>query len=150
MASFVWRLQRVLDVRVKEEQAMRSILMSLNEHMVMLRQKIMVIRARIHTALEKLGCVNPSDRLSDQQIFMKYSEFSEKEIDVLKTELCEVDRQRKEKMNEILEKRKAIKALEKLRTKAKESFMIELAHKEQQDIDELTNNRYGAAVISAS
>lgn len=149
MARFVWRLQRVLDVRNKEEQSMRSSLMGLSERMVLLRQEIMVIRARIHTSLETLGNKSVADRLMGQQIFMKYSEYSENEIGLLKAELYEVDLQRKKKMDEILEKRKSIKALEKLRAKSKESFMIESSHIEQNEIDEFTNHRYGRAAVAA-
>ena len=94
MARFVWRLQRVLDIREKEEQAMRSELMALSERMVLLRQEIMVIRARIHTALEDLSSKEPVERLAGQQLFMKYSEYSEIEIDSLRVELSNIDTQR--------------------------------------------------------
>ena len=147
MARFVWRLQRVLDIREKEEHAMRSELMALSERMVLLRQEIMVIRARIHTALEELSSKEPLERLSGQQLFMKHSEYSDIEIDSLKAELSNVDAQRKAKMNEILEKRQSIKALEKLRAKAKEAYLVELAHKEQQELDEYTNNKFGSNAI---
>jgi flagellar protein FliJ len=143
MARFVWRLQRVLDIREKEEQALKSELMALSERMVVLRQEIMVIRARIHTALEELSDKKATERLSAQQLFMKYSEYSEIEIDSLRAELSNVDKQRKEKMNEILKKRQAIKALEKLRAKSKEEFLAESAHKEQSEFDEYTNNKFG-------
>lgn len=147
MARFVWRLQRVLDFREKEEQVLRSDLMVLSERMVLLRQEIMVIRARIHTALEKLSNKKADERLSGQQLFMKYSEYSENEINSLRSKLSEVDRQRKEKMNEILEKRQLIKSLEKLRAKAKQEFLVESAHKEQNEFDEYTNNRFGRHMI---
>jgi flagellar export protein FliJ len=143
MARFVWRLQRVLDIREKEEQVLRSELMTLSERMVVLRQEIMVIRARIHTALEELSYKEPSERLSWQQLFMKYSEYSEIEINSLRSELSNVDKQRKDKMNEIIEKRQLIKALEKLLAKAKEEFLAESAHKEQKELDEYTNNKFG-------
>ena len=123
MASFVWRLQRVLDIRVKEEQAIRSELMALSERMVLLRQEIMVIRARIHTALEELSEKEPADRLSGQQVFMKHAEYSENEINSLRAKLSNVEIQRREKMNELLKKRQSIKTLEKLRDKAKEEFL---------------------------
>jgi flagellar export protein FliJ len=148
MARFFWRLQRVLDIRVKQEQVLRSELMMLSERMVVLRQEIMVIRARILSALEELGNKGTAERLSGQQTFMKYSEYSEKEIDFLKAELSKVDDLRKEKMNETLEKRKLIKALEKLRAKAKEEFLTESSHNEQKEIDEFTSNRYGALAIA--
>lgn len=143
MARFIWRLQRVLDIREKEEQALRSDLMALSERMVVLRQKIMVIRARIHTALEELSDKKPAERLSAQQLFMKYSEYSEIEINSLRSELSDVDKQRKEKMNVILKKRQSIKVLEKLRTKAKDEFLAESSHKEQMEFDEYTNNKFG-------
>jgi flagellar FliJ protein len=143
MARFIWRLQRVLDIREKEEQALRSELMALSERMVMLRQEIMLIRARIHTALEDLSDKEPVERLSAQQLFMKYSEYSEIEINSLRSQLLEVDKLRKGKMNEILKKRQSIKALEKLRAKSKEEFLAESAHKEQNELDEYTNNRFG-------
>ncbi|MBW8014760.1 MAG: hypothetical protein FVQ82_01115 [Planctomycetes bacterium] len=143
MARFVWRLQRVLDIREKEERALRSELMSLSERMVVLRQEIMVIRARIHTALEELSSKEPVERLSAQQLFMKYSEYSEIEINSLRSELSDVDKQRKEKMNEILKKRQSIKSLGKLRAKAREVFWAESAQKEQKEFDEYTNNKFG-------
>ncbi|MCF7955414.1 MAG: flagellar FliJ family protein [Phycisphaerae bacterium] len=150
MARFVWRLQRVLDIREKEELVLRSELMALSERMVVLRQEIMVIRARIHSALEELGYKEPSERLSSQQLFMKYSEYSEIEIDSLRSQLSNVDRQRKEKMNEILKKRQSIKALEKLRARAKEEYLADSAHKEQNELDEYTKNKFGRrSVVSA-
>jgi len=147
MARFVWRLQRVLDIRKKEEQTLRSELMVLSERMVVLRQEIMVIRARIRSALEELSYAKPAERLSSQQLFMKYSEYSENEINSLKSELSEVAARRKEKMNEILNIRQAIKALEKLRAKTKKEFLNELAHKEQNELDEYTGNKFGRKAV---
>jgi flagellar biosynthesis chaperone FliJ len=150
MARFKWRLQRVLGIREKEEQVMRSELMALGEKLLLLRQEIMVIRARIQTALEEISEKEPSERLMNQQLFMRYSEYSENEIENIKVMIAEVDKQRKVKMNEILEKRKAIKALEKLRSKAKDDFLIQETHIEQQEIDEFTNNKHGTLAVAAN
>jgi len=148
MARFVWRLQRVLDIRQKEEQGLRSGLMALGERMVILRQEIMVIRTRIRTAIDELSEKQPTERVSAQQFFMKFSQYSENEVNIIKTELATVEKQRKKKMDELLEKRQSIKALEKLRAKAKEEFLIESGHKEQQLIDEYTSNKFGTVITA--
>ena len=41
--------------------------MALGERMVLLKQEIMVIRARIHTTLEELADQEPAERLAGQQ-----------------------------------------------------------------------------------
>lgn len=150
MARFVWRLQRVLDIREKQERAMRGELVVLTEKAVSIRQGIMAIRVGLRMMMDELSGKAPKERIAEQQIFMKHAEFSENEIRNLKAELENVEVLRKEKMNEILEKRKFIKGLEKLRARAKERFIEKANLLEQKELDEFTNIKFGSkAVLTA-
>ena len=150
MARFVWRLQRVLDIREKQEQAMRAELAVLTKKAVSIRQGIMAIRVGLRMMMDELSGKAPKERIAEQQIFMKHAEFSENEIRNLKVELENVEILRKKKMNEILEKRKFIKGLEKLRARAKKRFIEKANSLEQKELDEFTNMKFGRkAVLSA-
>jgi len=147
MARFVWRLQRVLDIREKQQQALQAELMVMTEKAVAIRQAIMVVRVKLRTMMDDLSSMDAKERLLSQQIFMKYAEYSEKEIIRLEGELESVEKIRQEMMVEIQEKRKFIKGLEKLREKAKDEFIERANLLEQKELDEFTNNRFGSKSV---
>ena len=142
MARFYWRLQRVLDIREKEEQVLRSELSALNEQTLLIRQEIMVIRSRLHSILDDLADRDPGDRIIDQQMFLNFAKYSEQQIAELKAGLENIEKQKEEKMQQVLEKRKAIKALEKLRAKAKHEFIANNNRLTQHQLDEFAGNRF--------
>ena len=142
MALFVWRLQRVLDIREKQESALRSELMLLSERITSIQNQIAGIRVRIQEMLEKISRKEPGRRIVAQQMFMKFAEFSEQEIKRLENEIAKVQKMQKEKTEYIRQKRIEIKSLEKLKEKAKQEFVKKTNKLEQAETEQYTNMKY--------
>ncbi len=142
MGRFVWRLQRVLDARSKSEQAKHAELMVLTEGAIQLRQRILLTRMKLRNMLEDLREKDASERAIQQQFFLRHSSHYEKEIAGLKDMVNKIELQRKVKMAEIHEVRKSIKALEKLKERSKEEFVIEQNRLELNELDDLTSIKY--------
>lgn len=142
MAQFFWRLQRVLDVREKEETVLRSEFVSLSDKITEIKGAISAIRERIQEMLEKLSCKDPGERIVEQQMFMQYAEFSEQEIKRLESEADSVEEQRKEKIKQLKEKHIEIKSLEKLRENAKKKFEQDVQRREQSQTDDFNNIKF--------
>ncbi len=147
MKRFVWRLQRLLDVKTKQEDAMRSELIAITEKAVALRSKIMLRKAALRQTLSQLAQKEPSERLSEQEFFFKYAHVSKEEIEKMELRLSEIEKLRQSKIKEIMRIRKFRKGLEKLRTKAKNEFTDQQNKDEQKQLDEIATMAAAREII---
>jgi len=136
MRRFVWRLQRVLDIRTKEEQKARSELLKLTEQLAQTRSELLAWRKILEDLINGLTVENPKKRLGKQEFFMRYSAESDERIKKLEGRVKELELKQKEKIAEVMKLRKFKEGLEKLRTEAKIQFIKEQEKLEQQQIDD--------------
>jgi len=136
MRRFVWRLQRVLDIRKKEEQKKTAELYELTNKLAVTRGKMLIIQKSLEDIIHGITNENPKKRLSKQEFFLAYSYTSDKQLKKLKEKIKRLESQQKEKIMEVLKVRRSKEGLEKLRTEAKLQFIKEQEKYEQKELDE--------------
>jgi len=145
--KFVWRLQRLLGIKIKQENVMRAELVAVTEQAVAVRGRIMVQKAALRKMLNELAEKNAKQRMPEQEFFLKYVHVTDEEIKRLELMLDELEKLRREKIKEILKIRKFRKGLEKLKEKARAEFMKKQHKDEQNKLDERTTLSYARKII---
>lgn len=147
MKRFAWRLQRVLDIRIRQEQAARTELLALTEKVAHLRQELLRQEAVVREALTAVAKESPQKRVSTQQLFLKSCGACDEKIRSLKASLAELEVQRKVKVDELLRLRRLRKNLEKLREYARARFMAEQEKLDQKRLDETATVGFARKMI---
>ncbi len=136
MKRFVWRLQRVLDIRKKEEQKARIELLKLTERLVEARGELLIRQKMLEDIINGLTGENPKKRLGKQEFFLKFSAVSDEQIKKLEDKVKELELQQRDKIAEVIKLRRFKEGLEKLRTETKMRFIKEQERLEQKQLDE--------------
>ena len=136
MKRFVWRLQRVLDIKEKEEQKARSELFELAEKLAETRGELLTQQKLIKDIISSLAQEDPKTRLGKQEFFLKFSATSDEQIKKLKDRVHLLEQQQRDKVAEVLKVRRFNQGLEKLREEKKRQFIAEQEKLEQKESDE--------------
>lgn len=148
MKKFEWRLQRLLDIKIKQEEALRSELVTLTEKAVSVRGAILQLKLSVQERLEQLGELNGAERIAEQAFFMRYADSIRYKIEEMKQNLAELERKRQEKIKEILDLRKRRKSLEQLRENSYMEYLEEVKKYEQNQLDDRNCVRYARMALS--
>ena len=149
MKKFRWRLQRLLDVRQKQEEALRAELMSLTEESAALRGRILMEKAMLRSRLADLRHTAAGRRVRCQQDFMAGVAVVDAQIAALQNDLNGVEQKRSKKTEEIMAVRKFRKALERLKEQAMEDYVCMLNSEEQVNQDEAVNAASARKILNA-
>ncbi|MBW3019627.1 hypothetical protein KY329_05615 [Candidatus Woesearchaeota archaeon] len=136
MKRFVWRLQRVLDIKEKQEQKAKAELMELTEKLAAARGELLTRQKILEQIISELTSKNPGKRLGEQEFFLKHSAASNDAIKRIRNKITELESQQKAKVVEVLDLRKFKEGLKRLRTEAKAEFIKEQEKLQQKDLDE--------------
>lgn len=136
MKRFVWRLQRVLEIKKKQEQKTRAELFELTERLAQKRGDLLARQKMLENIIDELAQRNPKNRLGEQEFFLRHSATNDRQIEKLKEDLNILESKQREKVAEVLKVRKFKEGLEKLRVEAKMQFIKEQEKIEQKDLDE--------------
>jgi flagellar FliJ protein len=136
MKRFVWRLQRVLDIRIKEEQKARAELLKLTEKLAQTQSELLAWRKMLEEIINGLTLQNPKQRLSRQEFFLRYSAASDEQIKKFENKVKELESKQRDKITEVLKLRRLKEGLDKLRAEAKMQFIKEQEKLEQRQLDE--------------
>ncbi len=137
MKRFVWRLQRILDLKTKKEQKVRSELLELTEKLAETRSLLLVQQRILKNIIDSVAVEKPERRLCKQEFFLKYSKTNDERIRRLKGNINALESQQKEKIAELAKVRRFKEGLEKLRAEAKTKFIKEQEKLEQKELDEM-------------
>ena len=149
MKRFAWRLQRVLDIKTKEEQIKRAELLGVTEKLAQTRAGLAMQKRLLMDIIEGLTEENPVKRLAGQELFLKSSVTNDELIEKLESKVRQLETQQKEKIAEVLKVRRFKEGLEKLRVEAKAQFIKEQEKLEQKEADEMTSIGFARKIISA-
>jgi flagellar biosynthesis chaperone FliJ len=138
MRRFAWRLQRVLDVKAREEQLKRTELFRLTEHMTARRGELLMRQRTLQNLLEDIRQVQSPERWSTQEFFLRRVAVDDERIRKLQEEIAALEVRHQEKTAEVLAVRRFKEGLEKLRAQAKEDYIREEERLEQKETDERT------------
>ena len=136
MKRFKWPLQRLLDVTVQREQALRQELLGLSREMARVRQEVFRRLSVLRSLLAELASQELPERIPKQQVFLKYSDAGEREIRRLRDTLKALESQRREKTNQFLSTRSSRETLERRRAEAKQLHIRRQLKLEQSQLDE--------------
>jgi flagellar export protein FliJ len=137
-------LQRVLDIRAKEEETKRAELLEITERLLEITERLAETRGGLLTRQRILKDIisdiaekKLQKRLGAQEFFLKYSITSDEEIKKLQNKVSELESQQRGKIVEVLKARRSKEGLEKLRAEAKRQFIENQEKLEQKDLDEM-------------
>ena len=136
MKRFVWRLQRVLEIKKKEEVKKRAELLEMAEKIAETRGELLTRQKMLEDIIDGLTRENPKKRLGEQELFLRYSTTSDEQIKELKDKISKLESQEREKIAEVLKVRRFKEGLERLRVEAKTRFIKEQEKLEQKELDE--------------
>jgi hypothetical protein len=80
MAKFVWRLQRVLDVRAKQEQIKRTELFRLTEELAARRTELLLRQRVLREVIRGVWQAGSASRLSDQEFVLRQAATNDERI----------------------------------------------------------------------
>lgn len=142
MKRFEWRLQRVLDVKTKEERVRRAELLSVTEKLAETREQLLVQRMMLKRIMSALAARKAGERVGEQEFALKYSRSDDRRIRQLEQKVEELERHKKEKIKALLKVRRLKEGLQRLRDQAKRKFIYEQEKLEQKQIDEGATIRF--------
>ena len=138
MMRFVWRLQRVLDVKTKEEQIKQTELFRLTEQIAAKRGELLMRQQVLQDLLAEIGKDPSTERLNTQEFLLRSAAVDDEQIRTLHKQIADLETRHQEKTAELLAVRRFKEGLEKLRDQAKEDYIREQERLEQRELDEST------------
>jgi len=142
MKKFVWRLQKVLEVNQKRQQAKRAELFKTTEKLALARANLLAQKRILQDLIENVTQQNPADRL-----LLKSTGKNDEIIKKYKDEIQQLELDRKRLTAEFLKIKRFAEALEKLREQDKRQFIAEQEKLEQKEMDEHTSMRFAGRLI---
>jgi flagellar export protein FliJ len=136
MKRFAWRLQRVLDVKTKQEQVKTQELFVITDKLAQMRSSLLAQQQILRDILESIVNEKPGERLGAQEFFLRNSAATDELIKKLKANVCELEVKQKEKIAEVLKLRRFKEGLERLREQAKKKYIETQEKLEQKQLDE--------------
>ncbi len=136
MRKFDWRLQRVLEIRIMQEQKARVELFALTEKLAATRCELLLQKKILENLIKDLSGKNARERLAEQEFFLKNSAAGNEKIKSLEKKIQELELQQKQKLDEVVKLRQAKEGMEKLQAQAKEDYIKEQEKIEQKEMDE--------------
>ena len=137
MRRFVWRLQRILDIKAKAEQIKKAELLALTERLTRTRSELLAQKALLKEIISGITGKQPRRRLGEQEFFLKHSVTADEVIKKLEGQISQLEAQQREKIADVLELKRFREGLEKLRAQAKANFIAEQEKLEQKELDEM-------------
>ena len=139
MKKFKWRLERVLELKQKQEEMARAELLEITEMIAAVRKAVVARQVKLKESLEQFGKFDISSRTLNQGWMAKSTGFMNDQINLFKKKLVEYEEVKKQKMAKVMELRKFRKNLEKLKESAVEKYREEFKKFEQNELDDITS-----------
>lgn len=136
MRQFAWRLQKVLDVKTKQEQIARNELFRITEQLAAQRGELLLRRRMLQDLMNEIKEQPTPQRLDAQAFFLRHASADDEQIRRLQAEIETLQVRQKEKTAEMLRLRRFKEGLEKLREQAKEEYLRAQEKAEQKESDE--------------
>ncbi len=145
MRRFVWRLQRVLDIRTKQEVIKTQELFAITEKLAQTRSELLVQQGILRDIFESIAAEFPKARIVRQEFFLRNSAATDKRIRQLQGKVNQLESEQKKKVAEVLKIRRFKESLERLREQARGRFIEEQEKLEQKQLDETATLRFTRA-----
>ena len=147
MNNFKWRLDRILQIKGKDQQLKRAQAAEIADILARTRSILLDKQKKLETLINSINCQNPIDRFQNQEIFINSSQADDQAIQKLSNDIANLEQQHRQKTKEVIEAKAFVEMLAKLRQKAYEKFVIEQNKIEQNDMDENFNLRLAKTLV---
>jgi len=148
MKRFTWRLQRVLDIKTKQEQIKRMELLDITEKLSKVRALLFLQQATLKETIADVAAGNTQNKLLEQELLLKCAPVNNRLIKKLKDKVHQLQIKQKEKIAEVLKIRRFNEGLKKLRARKKQEFIESEEKLEQKQLDEGACIRFARKVIA--
>ncbi|OHB56488.1 MAG: hypothetical protein A2Y07_09185 [Planctomycetes bacterium GWF2_50_10] len=137
MKKFNWRLQRILELKEKQEHLARTELMEITEKIIAIRHAILLRQTNLRQSLAEFGRIEVAQRLPSHELMMRSAKYVGEQISLLRKKMTEFEEVKKQKMEKMLELRKFRKNLEKLRQAAYLQYQEDVKKAQLSELDEI-------------
>jgi len=145
MRRFVWRLQRVLDIKTKQEVIKTQELFAIAEKLAQTRSELLIQERILRDIFQSIAGEIPGQRIVKQEFFLRNSSATDERIKQIEGKVNELESEQKKKVAEVLKIRRFKEELERLREQAKRKFMEEQEKLEQKQMDETATLSFARA-----
>jgi len=145
--KFIWPLQRLLDIKEKQEDFARIELVTITEQIVIVRGQIMMQKTILRGVFSELSQLDPTQRMQRQQECMDYAHVTDAKIKTLHQTLEQTKQKRKKKIEEVVKFRKFRKGLEQLRARALVEYQKQMNQAEQKQLDENITTTFARKIL---
>ena len=139
---FVWRLQRVLDLKEKVEKVQEAALLRLAEELATARIFHLNEKRQLNETMTAIARSSPGQRMPQQQFLLKYAAYDNERLRQQSLTLQQMETQQKEKIAELVELKQAREGMQKMRAEAKREFVTEQEKRQQKESDDLANSAF--------
>jgi len=136
MKRFVWRLQKVLDVKTKQEQIKRNELFQIAEQLAAKRAELLLRQRILQDLMAEIKDQKPPARLNAQEFLLRHATADDEQMRRLREEIAVLNVRHKEKTAEVLAVRRFKEGLERLREQAKDEYIRQQEKVQQKESDE--------------
>jgi flagellar biosynthesis chaperone FliJ len=150
MKKFAWRLQKVLEINQKRQQAKKAELFRLTEKLTLARANMFTQKRILQSLINDVTKKAPTERICHQQLLLKSTKKNDELIKKYSDEVHQLELDQQKLTAEYLKIRRFTEALEKLRERDKQKFIAEQEKIEQKEIDEHTSMRFAKQLIKHS
>jgi flagellar biosynthesis chaperone FliJ len=147
MKKFVWRLQKVLEVNQKRQQAKKAELFKITEKLALARANMLAQQRILQDLIENIARQSPAERLDRQQLLLKSTKKNDELIRKYEDEIRQLEMDQKRLTSEFLKIKRFTESLENLREQDKRKFIAEQEKLEQKEMDENTSMRFAGRLI---
>lgn len=136
MKKFKWSLQKVLDIKTQQQKVIQNHLYVISQKLIQQQMLLAAKKKELKEMLMDISRKAPAERIKAQQLFMKYSNQTDKIIRNIKKYINDIKIQKNNKQAELVSSKKETETLEKLRDKEKKLFIYNQEKLEQNELDE--------------
>ena len=147
MKKFIWPLQRLLDIKEKQEDFARIELVTITEQIVIIRGQIMMQKTLLRNLFSELNQLDPQQRTQRQRECMEYAHVIDTKIITLGQNLEQAEQKRKKKFEEVVVLRRLRKSLEQLRAKDLIRYREQMNQAEQKQLDESITTTFARKML---
>ncbi len=142
MKKFVWRLQKVLEINEKRQQAKKAELFKVTEKLALARANLLAQQRILQDLIEDVAKQKPAERLDKQHLLLKSTKKNDELIRKYEDEIRQLEMDQKRLTAEFLKIKRFTESLKNLREQDKQKFIHEQEKLEQKEMDEHTSIRF--------
>ena len=142
MKRFVWRLQKVLDLKTKQERLRQTELFRITERLAQKRGELLIRERALQDIMKNISADSTGTRVTRQEFILKHAVTDDERIQRLREEIAALEQEQSRKTEEVLAARRYKESLQRLRAEAQERYAREQDRLEQKELDDRTTTAF--------